>query len=153
MTKITKLALPSVFAALVLASSSAVGQPLPPQSELRFQSWWEDASDFKVARNLSIVRTLVKNKFLNCPSMYVSESLDYEDLFLVACYRGNFEKSGGDSSEFLIVNTHANKVHRTRRGLVKELPPCLPYQVGKCDPDYAKKKHKSVQSKPKQSPL
>ena len=109
---------------------------IAPQAELSFAQQWESASPLRIERNVKIIRILVKNKIPRCHDVFLSESLDYDNVYLVACYSGNYDKSGGDSSNYVIIDIDDGKLYRTRRGALKKMPECLPYQTGACRDDY-----------------
>lgn len=100
---------------------------LPKQAEMSFDNEWQNntlSSAF-----VPIARTLAKHKRTDCGSFSWSESLDFDDIYLVACRGIN------DSPSYSIVRTDNERIYTVGLRWLLERPSCQPTVVGRPCPE------------------
>jgi hypothetical protein len=100
---------------------------LPKQSEMSFENRWQNSA--LSSAFVPIARTLAKHKRADCGSFSWSESLDFDDIYLVACRGSN------DSSSYSIVRTDNERIYTVGLRWLLERPSCQSTVVGRPCPD------------------
>lgn len=104
------------------AAAARASSWLPKQSEMSFDNQWHNST--LSSAFVPIARTLAKHKRTDCGSFSWSESLDFDDIYLVACM-------GIDGSpSYSIVRTDNERIYTVGLRWLLERPSCQPTVVG-----------------------
>lgn len=96
----------------------------PRNDEMRFQTWWK--SDTTMVSFLPIARTLVERNQHGCGSISWADSIEYDNVYLVACI------GRSDTPSYYIIRTDTKQVFAANPQAMPQRPQCHPWQNDRC---------------------